>query len=99
MKRVSTTEAENSLSALIDGLRHGAGVLIVDRRRPVARLEAVSEAPAVLEDARLMRLVGKSIVRPARMALPKSLFSTQLPALKPGSSALSTLLEERRRGR
>ena len=42
MKRASITEAKNGLSALIDGLRHGAGVLIVDRGRPVARLEPVA---------------------------------------------------------
>ena len=57
MKRASITEAKNGLSALIDGLGRGAGVLIVDRGRPVARLEPVSSVPDVLEDGRLMRLV------------------------------------------
>jgi antitoxin (DNA-binding transcriptional repressor) of toxin-antitoxin stability system len=40
MKKVSITEAKNRLSALIDGLKGGSPVLIVDRGRPVARLEA-----------------------------------------------------------
>ena len=99
MKRASITEAKNGLSALIDGLRRGAGVLIVDRGRPVARLEPVSSAPAVLEDGRLMRLVREGIVRPARSAPPKSLFSTRPPAPKAGASAVAALLEERREGR
>jgi len=43
MKRASITEAKNNLSALIDGLKGGASVLIVDRGRPVARLEPVIE--------------------------------------------------------
>src|SRR6267378_1495429 len=39
MKTASITEAKNNLSALIDGLKSGSPVLIVDRGRPVARLE------------------------------------------------------------
>jgi antitoxin (DNA-binding transcriptional repressor) of toxin-antitoxin stability system len=99
MKRASITEAKNGLSALIDGLRRGAGVLIVDRGRPVARLEPVSGASGVLEDGRLMRLVREGVVRPARSTPPKSLFSTRPPAAKAGASAVGTLLEERRQGR
>jgi prevent-host-death family protein len=41
MKIASITEAKNNLSALIDGLKAGSPVLIVDRGRPVARLEPV----------------------------------------------------------
>jgi prevent-host-death family protein len=39
MKRASVTEAKNNISALIDGLKGGSPVLIVDRGRPAARLE------------------------------------------------------------
>ncbi len=42
MKVVGITEAKNRLSALIDGLKGGSGVLIVDRGRPVARLEPIT---------------------------------------------------------
>jgi len=42
MKRASISEAKNNLSALIDGLKGGSPVLIVDRGRPVARLEAAT---------------------------------------------------------
>ena len=42
VKIASITEAKNSLSALIDGLKAGSTVLIVDRGRPVARLEPVT---------------------------------------------------------
>ena len=38
MKKASITEAKNNLSALIDRVKAGASVLIVDRGRPVARL-------------------------------------------------------------
>ena len=45
MKKASITEAKNNLSALIDGLKGGSAVLIVDRGRPVARLEPVTAGP------------------------------------------------------
>lgn len=99
MKRASITEAKNGLSALIDGLRHGAGVLIMDRGRPVARLEPVSSAPGVLDDGRLVRLVREGVVRPARSAPPKALFLTRPPAPKGNVSAVAMVLDERRQGR
>jgi len=42
MKKASITEAKNNFSALIDSVKGGSPVLIVDRGRPVARLEPVS---------------------------------------------------------
>ena len=44
MKKASITEAKNNLSALIDGLKSGSPVLIVDRGRPVALLTPVPPA-------------------------------------------------------
>jgi len=98
MKRASITEAKNGLSALIDGLGRGAGVLIVDRGRPVARLEPVSTVPGVLEDGRLMRLVREGIVRPARAAPQRGLFSTRPATPEGGVSAVAMVLDERRKG-
>ncbi len=99
MKRASITEAKNNLSALIDRVKAGSSVLIVDRGRPVARLEPVTGNDA--DDAgRLARLVRDGAVRPARGALPKALF-TRKPPRSPenGVSALRALLDERRDGR
>lgn len=45
MKTATITEAKNGLSALIDRVRAGESILILDRGRPVARLE-----PAVQVD-------------------------------------------------
>jgi prevent-host-death family protein len=42
MKTVSISEAKNNLSALMEGLKSGSPVLIVDRGRPAARLEPVT---------------------------------------------------------
>jgi prevent-host-death family protein len=97
MKKASVTEAKNNLSALIDGVKGGSPVLIVDRGRPVARLEPVSGLRA--DDSRLARLVREGIVRPARLALPKAVLTTMPPRLKAGVSGLRALLDERREGR
>ena len=59
MKKASITEAKNKLSALIDSLRGGAPVLIVDRGRPVARLEPVMSGFASDPDDRLCTAAGK----------------------------------------
>src|SRR5947208_15400125 len=85
MKKASITEAKNNLSALIDSVKGGSPVLIVDRGRPVARLEPVSGGRPD-DDSRLARLVREGIVRPARRSTPKELFATKPPRLKKGAS-------------
>ena len=99
MKTVSITEAKNRLSALIDGLKGGARVLIVDRGRPVARLEPVSGTDKGEEGGRLSRLVREGIVRPGRAPLPRSLFASRPTRAKGSVSVVAALLEERREGR
>jgi prevent-host-death family protein len=99
MKRASITEAKNNLSALIDGLKNGSPVLIVDRGRPVARLEPVVGDYEGQEDARLARLVREGVVRPRRKELDPALFSGKLPRAAGGVSAVDLLIQERREGR
>ena len=99
MKKASITEAKNKLSALIDGLKAGSPVLIVDRGRPVARLEAVTAGGEAEQDGRLARLVREGIVRPGRVRLSRTLFADQPPRPKGGASAVDALIEERRESR
>ena len=98
MKKASITEAKNNLSALIDGVKGGSPVLIVDRGRPVARLEAVGRAGPD-DQGQLARLIREGIVRPARGALPKGLLTTRPPRPKGTASGVRALLEERRESR
>ena len=95
MKKASIAEAKNNLSKLIDGLVSGSSVLIVDRGRPVARLEPVS-AP---DDERLARLIRAGIVRPRSGKPARAVFSSLPPRAKGNASALAALLDERREGR
>jgi prevent-host-death family protein len=95
MKKASITEAKNNLSALIDRVKGGSPVLIVDRGRPVARLEPVTIGSESDHEGRLARLIREGAVRPGRGRLPRTIFTDQPPRLKAGASAVS----ERRTGR
>ena len=99
MKTASITEAKNNLSALIDGLKNGSPVLIVDRGRPVARLEPVITGHEGEQDGRLSRLLRDGVVRSRRAEPPRALFTSQPPRASAGASAVGALLEERREGR
>ena len=98
MKKASITDAKNNLSALIDRVKGGSAVLIVDRGRPVAPLEPVGGIESDGDD-RLARLVRDGIVRPARAVPPERLLATAPPRPKKGASAVRALLDERREGR
>jgi prevent-host-death family protein len=93
---VSISEAKNKLSALIDRVRGGETVTILDRGRPVARLE-----PAVGgtgdDEGRIARLERAGIIRRATGRLPEGFLDRELPQAE--ASVLEALLEERREGR
>jgi prevent-host-death family protein len=99
MKTVSITEAKNRLSALIDSLRGGARVLIVDRGRPVARLEPVTSGSLGEDDGRLNRLVREGAVRAGSAALARSVLTEKPPRAKTEVSVVTALVDERREGR
>lgn len=99
MKRASLTETKNQLSALVDRVRHGETILILDRGRPVARLESVLEG----EDAgggRAERLERQGVIRRARTRHPaRSVIEQAPPRPAAGASAVEALVAERREGR
>lgn len=97
MKKASITETKNNLSALIDGLKGGSAVLIVDRGRPVARLEPVPGREEERPDGRLARLIRDDALRSRRTRPSAMLFSSPPP--RGGASAVDWLINERREGR
>ena len=99
VKIASITEAKNSLSALIDGLKAGSTVLIVDRGRPVARLEPVTGDAKDAQDGRLSRLLRDGVIRLRRSDPSRRLFSNQPPRVRAGASGVDALARERREGR
>jgi len=83
---------------LIDRVRAGESVLILDRGIPVARLESVI-AMDEGDDGRLARLQRTGAVRPARGEVPLALISRDPPQPRGGGSVVEVVLEERRAGR
>ena len=92
------TDAKNQLSALIDRVRAGESVLIVDRGIPVARLES-AVGSNLDADGKIARLERAGAVRAAREPPAMDLLSREPPAVRLGASAVQALLEERRAGR
>ena len=97
MRVASITEAKNQLSALIDHVRSGESILIVDRGIPVARLEPAT--PLGDDEGRLARLQRSGVVRVGRGKLSKEFLSRKLPILRGNASAVDVIIEERRTGR
>jgi prevent-host-death family protein len=98
MRVVTITEAKNGLSSLIDVVQSGDTVLIVDRGRPVARLETAISASVDDPDGRLARLQRAGLVHVAP-ATPAGPGPGPPPQPREGASALAALVEERRGGR
>jgi len=97
MDTASITQVKNGLSALIDRVRGGESIVILDRGIPVARLEPVT----TLDDpsGRLRRLERGGIVRAGAGVPPMDLLLADGPALSPGASAVEAVILERQGGR
>jgi prevent-host-death family protein len=77
MKPISISFAKNHLSALLERVRRGETVVILDRNRPVARLAPVERPTGSAEDARwLAGLARDGLLAPATEPLP----AADLPA-------------------
>ena len=92
------TDAKNKLSALIDRVRAGETVLIMERGRPVARLESAVSGPADA-DGRLLRLQRTGLVGIGTGEPSDEILSFKPPSASNNASAVEALLEERKQGR
>ena len=99
MKKATITQTKNQLSQLLEAVRQGETVIIMDRNIPVARLEPVFADRLVDPEGQLSGLERKGIIRRAKTAIPASFFDEDPPRAKKGSSVLRALLDERNEGR
>lgn len=95
MEKATISQLKNRLSAYLEKVKAGATVLVLDRDRPVARLERV-EAGARPAD-RIARLERAGLVRRAKRPLHLARLRPAPPTAR--RSVLEALLEERREGR
>ena len=97
MRTATITQAKNGLSALIDRVKAGESIVILDRGTPVARLEPIVGSGGT--DGRIERLERAGLIRRGVAAPPVDLIMQPPPAGPAGVSVLEALLEERREGR
>ncbi len=97
MGTTTITEAKNKLSALIDRVQAGESIVILERGRPVARLEPIQ--PQDDPTGRWERLERDGLITIGTAPPPVELIMSPPPRLAPGASAVEALLDERRTGR
>jgi len=97
MTVASITHAKNNLSKLIEQVRHGESVLILDRNIPVARLQPLERASSQADKAKLTELERRGVLKRGTGKLPRHFF--KLAPLKFKKSLVEAVLEERSESR
>lgn len=91
MEKTNISTLKNRLSAYLRKVRAGESVLVLDRNRPIARIERVGGIADT--DGRLARLEAAGLIRRPTRPLPLKLLKSPPPAA--GQSVLQALLAER----
>ncbi len=99
MKTATISETKNNLSALLDRVKAGETVLILDRDTPVARLEPVRPASDAGWEARIATLEREGKVRRGTGKPAPSILREAPSVPRSGADVLHALLEEREDGR
>lgn len=99
MRKATISETKNRLSELLHRVRRGETVIILDRGRPVARLDSIVGTDLDDADGRLSRLEREAVVRRARTKPAKALLAERPPKSQRGATASRALVAERREGR
>ena len=95
MKTATVSEAKNQFSALLEQVKKGETVVILQRTTPIARLEPISGTGTHA----LSALERNGILRRADRPLPKDFFKSPMPSLKKSSTSVAALLRDREEGR
>jgi len=93
--KVTISDLRNRLSEYLRKVRAGETVLVLDRDRPIARIERIDGRQAF--DERLIRLEAAGLVRRPSRPLPMAALEAKPPNSR--RSVLDALIEERADGR
>ncbi|HET9299757.1 MAG TPA: type II toxin-antitoxin system prevent-host-death family antitoxin [Candidatus Polarisedimenticolaceae bacterium] len=99
MKSATITEAKTQLSSLLARVRRGETVVILDRGRPIARIESIVGTESDDPDGRLTRLERIAAIRRGKSGPALDDLARRPPKTRRGATASRTLVKERRHGR
>ena len=99
MKMATITETKNHLSALIHEAQRGETIIVLDRKKPVARIESITPVMDEGEDVRLDRLQRGGILLKPRGGSLEDVLTKRPPRPGGAASAVRTLCTERGEGR
>ena len=89
--RVGVRELRENLRTWLDRVKAGDQIVVTERGKPVARLEAVDP------ESRLAELIRLGIVRPPLRRERRRIDVSKLPKMTPGPTLTDILLEQRGR--
>jgi prevent-host-death family protein len=98
MKVATISEAKNHLSELLLRVKRGETILILDRDRPVARIEPIAGA-SLPDRERLRELERRGVLRRAKHRPGANFLKSLPPAPKVRADVVGALLAERDEGR
>lgn len=99
MKIATISQTKNNFSAMIDRVRNGETILIMDRNRPVARLEPIVTPGECDPEGRIERLERQGALRRGTEASVAEVLRKRPPRPREGGDVLEALLSERGQGR
>ena len=97
MRKASITETKNRLSALLEVVRRGETILIMDRDKAVARLEPVSAESDPETEGWVRELERSGLARRPRLHPSKVKLSGPIPRAR--GSVVDALVADREEGR
>lgn len=99
MKTATISYTKNHLSALIEQVKRGETVTILDRTKPVARMVPIVSTGDAEWDRKLDDLERRGITKQDRAATIEWLLREPPPKAKPGFSITDALIEMRNEDR
>jgi prevent-host-death family protein len=99
VKRATISEARNRLSALLEHVKRGEEVLILERKVPIARIVPAGPVGRRESELRLADLERRGVIRRALRRPDPSLLDRLGPPPKVDADILGALLADREEGR
>ena len=99
MKMATITQTKNNLSALIHEAQRGETIIVLDRKKPVARIESIAPANDEEDAARLDRLQREGILLKPRDTSLDGILNSRPRRIGKGAGAVHALCKEREEGR